>query len=101
VISEKLPAGLPRDSIAAVVVAIASGKKMAPYGARFQEAKNGGQSGKAIQEAVLPARTAFCEVTLFVEESEGHTRLRPLSTYGECICRTKAAKRCDQHHNTF
>ena len=45
---------------------------MAPCGATFQEATNGGQSGKANFDAVPPARTAM-EVTLFVEESEGHT----------------------------
>jgi hypothetical protein len=31
-----------------------------------------GKSGKAIEDAVPPARTTK-EVTLFVEESEGHT----------------------------
>jgi hypothetical protein len=46
--------------------------KMAPYGAKFQEAELVGDSGKAMQDAVPPARTAK-EVTLFVEESEGHT----------------------------
>src|SRR5215475_10709639 len=46
---------------------------MAPCGAKFQRLRNGRQSGKAIRDAVPPARTAICEVTLFVEESEGHT----------------------------
>jgi hypothetical protein len=90
-----------RDSIAGAAIRLwRRRKKMAPCGARFQEAKNGGQSGKAIQEAVPPARTAFCEVTLFVEESEGHTQLRPLSTYERCICRAKARILCDQGHTT-
>jgi hypothetical protein len=51
---------------------------MAPYGATFQEAKLVGDSGKAMHDAVPPAGTAK-EVTLCVEESEGHTSLRPLS----------------------
>jgi len=72
-ISEKRLAGLLRDSIVGAANGLCvRGKKMAPCGARFQEATNGGQSGKAFQDAVPPARTAVCEVTLFVEESEGH-----------------------------
>jgi len=47
-------------------------KKWPLTGPRFKRLRNGGQSGKAVHDAVPPARTAM-EVTLFVEESEGHT----------------------------
>ncbi len=59
-----------------------------------------GKSGKAIQKTVPQARTAFCEVTLFVEESEGHTWLRPLSTSEECTSRAKAKFPAAHEHRT-
>ena len=44
---------------------------MAPYGARFQEAKMVGESGKAMQGTVQRA-TVVWEVTHNFEESEAH-----------------------------
>lgn len=45
---------------------------MAPYGARFQEAKMVGESGKAMQGTVQQA-TAMWEVTQIFEESKAHS----------------------------
>lgn len=51
---------------------------MAPYRGQVSRGEWWAMSGKAI-DAAPPARTAIWEVTLFVEESEGHTaNLRPL-----------------------
>lgn len=49
--------------------------KMAPFGATFKRRNWWAMSGKAKQDTVPPARTVSQEVTLCVEESEGHTRV--------------------------
>jgi hypothetical protein len=55
------------------VPALPSGEKNGPLRGQVSRGyEMVGKSGKAIEDAVPPARTTK-EVTLFVEESEGHT----------------------------